>query len=86
MNKKRNWSKKISYPLKRAIDEHLEVRMLDRKDEISVEGFAPTKLDIDEELEEAGGKESDPYYEESARFHRNPDDPMGGVGINFGDW
>lgn len=55
-------------------------------EEVRIEGIAPGELDILDELDYLGGRESDPYYEESARYGRNADDAMGGVGLNFGDW
>ena len=55
-------------------------------EEVRIEGIAPSDLDVLDELEYLGGRESDPYYEETARFGRNADDAQGGVGLNFGDW
>ena len=52
-------------------------------DEVSIEGIAPNRYDIEDEVELL---EVDPYFEESARFGRNADDAAGGIGLNFGDW
>lgn len=55
-------------------------------EEVRIRGISPGKLDIEDEMDYLGGVDSDPYYEESARYGRNADDAMGGVGLNFGDW
>jgi hypothetical protein len=52
-------------------------------EEIRIEGIAPSRYDVEDEAEFL---EVDPYHEETARFGRNADDAMGGVGLNFGDW
>jgi hypothetical protein len=52
-------------------------------DEVSIEGIAPSRYDVEDEAEFL---EVDPYHEETAIYGRNADDAMGGVGLNFGDW
>jgi GH25 family lysozyme M1 (1,4-beta-N-acetylmuramidase) len=52
-------------------------------DEVSIEGIAPSRYDVEDEAEFL---EVNPYFEETARYGRNADDAMGGVGLNFGDW
>jgi hypothetical protein len=70
----------------KVIEEIQETERPPEPENVRIEGIAPGQLDIDDELDYLGGRESDPYYDETARFHRNSDDPMGGVGLNFGDW
>jgi len=77
----------IEAPPRRIVTEDLEdIVVVNPNDEITIGGIAPGRIDVEEEFEALGGRGVDPYYEESARFGRNGDDPMGGVGLNFGDW
>jgi len=52
-------------------------------EEVSIEGIKPNSFDVEDELESMN---VDPYYEDSAKYGRHSDDPMGGIGLNFGDW
>lgn len=55
-------------------------------EDVAIEGIAPSTFDIEEEFDNLGGRESDPYHEDSARYGRNADDPAGGIGLGYGDW
>jgi hypothetical protein len=55
-------------------------------EEVRIEGIAPNEYDIADEMDYLGGRDSDPYHEETAIYGRNADDAMGGVGLNYGDW
>jgi hypothetical protein len=67
--------------------ENIDLPLLEDEIEfVKIEGIPAGQLDIDDEMGYVGGTESDPFYSESDRYGRNPDDPAGGVGLNFGDW